>query len=48
MADRAEASDLRYLLTLDSRRIRAELGYAEIVPETEALQRTIAWEQSSR
>jgi nucleoside-diphosphate-sugar epimerase len=47
MADRAEASDLRYPLTLDSTRIRTELGYAEIVPETDALRRTIAWEQQA-
>lgn len=47
MADRAEASDLRYPLTLDSTRIRAELGYAEIVPEADALARTIRWEQSA-
>ena len=46
MADRAEASDLRYPLTLDSTRIRAELGYTEIVPETDALRRTIAWERA--
>jgi nucleoside-diphosphate-sugar epimerase len=44
MAERAEASNLAYPLTLDSTRIRAELGFAEIVPEREALQRTIAWE----
>lgn len=47
MADRAEASDLRYPLTLDSTRIRAELGYAAIVPEIEALRRTIDWEQQT-
>lgn len=47
MADRAEASDLRYPLTLDSARIRAELGYAEIVPEADALAETVRWEQSS-
>ena len=44
LADRAEASDLSYPLTLDSRRIREELGYREIVPEEQALRRTIAWE----
>ncbi|HTM79206.1 MAG TPA: hypothetical protein VL133_16450, partial [Devosia sp.] len=44
MADRAEASNLAYPLTLDSSRIRAELGFAEIVPEREALERTIEWE----
>lgn len=44
MADRAEASNLAYPLTLDSARIRAELGYVEIVSEHEALKRTLAWE----
>lgn len=44
--ERAEASDLRYPLTLDTTRIRDELGFAEIVPEREALLKTIAWEQS--
>lgn len=44
LADRAEASDLSYPLTLDSARIRAELGYSEIIPEEQALRRTIAWE----
>ena len=38
---------LRYPLTLDSTRIRAELGYAAIVPEIEALRRTIDWEQQA-
>ncbi|HQZ11576.1 MAG TPA: NAD-dependent epimerase/dehydratase family protein [Devosia sp.] len=47
MADRAEASDLSYPLTLDSSRVRTELGYAEVVPESEALRRTIAFEQQS-
>ena len=45
LADRADASDLRYPLTLDTSRIRQELGFAEIVPEREALLRTIAAEQ---
>lgn len=44
MADRAEASDLRYPLTLDSTRIRAELGFTELLSEREALEHTIAWE----
>jgi len=43
-AERADASDLRYPLTLDTSRIRAELGFAEIVPEREALLATIAAE----
>lgn len=41
-ADRADASDLRYPLTLDTTRIRHELGFREIVPEREALLATIA------
>jgi nucleoside-diphosphate-sugar epimerase len=45
-ADRADASDLRYPLTLDTSRIRDELGFTEIVPEREALQATIAAEAS--
>lgn len=44
LADRAESSDLTYPLTLDSARIRAELGYSEIVSEEQALRRTIEWE----
>lgn len=44
MADRAEASNLAYPLTLDSTRIRAELGFVETISEREALERTIAWE----
>ena len=46
LADRADSSDLSYPLTLDSARIRAELGYTEIVPEEQALRRTIDWELS--
>jgi nucleoside-diphosphate-sugar epimerase len=46
MHDRAEAANLDYPLTLDSARIRAELGYAETIDEGEALRRTIAWELS--
>lgn len=46
LADRADSSDLSYPLTLDSARIRAELGYSEIVPEEQALRRTIDWELS--
>jgi len=37
--------DFRQNYTVDSSRIRRELGYAEIVPEDKALQRTIAWER---
>lgn len=42
--ERAEASDLRYPLTLDTARIREELGFAEVVSEREALLATIAYE----
>jgi nucleoside-diphosphate-sugar epimerase len=42
LADRADASDLRYPLTLDTTRIRTELGFSEPTPEREALERTIA------
>lgn len=42
-ADRAEATDLAYPLTLDTTKIRADLGFAEIVDETTALMRTLAW-----
>ncbi len=33
-------------LVIDSTRIRHELGYAEIVPVDEAVQRTVAWERA--
>jgi nucleoside-diphosphate-sugar epimerase len=33
-------------LVMDPTRIRAELGYEEIVPPAEALRRTIAWERA--
>ncbi|MEO8683848.1 MAG: NAD-dependent epimerase/dehydratase family protein [Devosia sp.] len=46
MAERAEAANLDYPLTLDSTRIRAELGFAETIDERTALERTIAWELS--
>jgi nucleoside-diphosphate-sugar epimerase len=39
--DRAESSDLRYPLTLDTTRIREELGFTEPTPEREALLATI-------
>jgi len=45
LAERADAMDLHYPLTLDTSRIRKELGFAEIVPEREALLRTIAAER---
>jgi nucleoside-diphosphate-sugar epimerase len=35
----------QHLLT-DTRRIRAELGYAELVPVDEALRRTVEWERA--
>lgn len=40
--ERAEASDPRYPLTLDTTRIRTELGFTEPTGETEALLATIA------
>lgn len=46
--ERAEASDLRYPLTLDTTRIRDELGFAEVVPEREALLATIAYEAAQQ
>ncbi len=39
--DRAEASDLRYPLTLDTTRIRTELGFTEPTAERDALMATI-------
>jgi nucleoside-diphosphate-sugar epimerase len=42
--ERAEASDLRYPLTLDTSRIRQELGFAEPTAERDALLATIAAE----
>lgn len=44
LAERAWATDLRYDLAIDSRRIRHELGFVELVPETDALMQTIAYE----
>jgi nucleoside-diphosphate-sugar epimerase len=44
--ERAEASDLRYPLTLDTTRIRQELGFVEVVPERDALLATIAYEEA--
>ncbi|ODT73233.1 MAG: hypothetical protein ABS75_00710 [Pelagibacterium sp. SCN 63-23] len=41
-SDRAEAMDLRYPLTLDTGKIRRELGFAEIIDEGRALERTLA------
>lgn len=40
--ERADATDLRYPLTLDTTRIRQELGFAEVVSERDALLKTIA------
>jgi nucleoside-diphosphate-sugar epimerase len=37
------AVDFRQHLTIDSSRIRRELGYAEVVAEDEALRRIVAW-----
>jgi nucleoside-diphosphate-sugar epimerase len=44
--DRAEASDLRYPLTLDTTRIRDELGFTEPTPELDAIRATVADEES--
>lgn len=43
------ASDLdwRYHLNADTSRLRAELGFTEIVSQAEALRRTIAWERAN-
>jgi hypothetical protein len=43
--DRAEASDLRYPLTLDTTRIREELGFEEPTAEIDALRATVADEE---
>ena len=43
--DRAEGSDMRYPLTLDTTRIREELDFAEPTPELDALQATVADEE---
>jgi nucleoside-diphosphate-sugar epimerase len=40
-----ESYDGAQSLVLDTGRIRAELGYSEVVPEEEALRRTIEWER---
>ena len=42
--ERADASDLRYPLTLDTTRIRTELGFVEPTPERDALLATVATE----
>jgi nucleoside-diphosphate-sugar epimerase len=42
--ERAEATDLTYPLTLDTTRIREELGFTEVVSERDALLKTIAYE----
>jgi nucleoside-diphosphate-sugar epimerase len=42
--ERAEATDLRYPLTLDTSRIRQELGFIEPTAEIDALRATIAYE----
>ena len=47
-AERADASDLRYPLTLDTSRIRTEQGFKAIVPAREALLATIADEKARR
>ena len=44
--ERAEATDLRYPLTLDATRIRQELGFVEPTAERDALLATIAYESA--
>jgi nucleoside-diphosphate-sugar epimerase len=44
--ERAEATDLSYPLTLDTSRIRQELGYVEPTSERDALLATIAYENT--
>jgi nucleoside-diphosphate-sugar epimerase len=39
--------DFAHHLAIDTSRVRTELGYAEIVPRSEALARTIAWERGA-
>lgn len=48
MAERADATDLRFPLTIDSGRIRAELDFVEVVSEAEAILQTIAYETDKR
>jgi len=40
--------DWRYAMATDTRRLRTELGFAELVGHAEALRRTIAWEEEAR
>jgi nucleoside-diphosphate-sugar epimerase len=40
--------DWRHHLAIDTSRIRAELGYREVVPREEGIARTIAWEAWER
>jgi nucleoside-diphosphate-sugar epimerase len=44
---RRDMFDFTQQYEVDSSRIRRELGYSEIVPFDEALQRTIAWERAN-
>lgn len=44
---RSDAFDFSQQYAFDSSRIRRELGYAEVVPFAEALQRTIEWERAN-
>jgi nucleoside-diphosphate-sugar epimerase len=46
--DEKSALDYRQDLVMDSRRIRDELDYTEIVSEEEGLQRTICWEVEAK
>ncbi len=39
--------DMRQGWSVDSSRIRHELGYREVVPLQEAVRRTVAWERAN-
>lgn len=41
-----EEADFRHDVVLDSSRIRAELGYRDVVPLEEALRRTVGWDRA--
>jgi nucleoside-diphosphate-sugar epimerase len=41
------AQDFSHHLVIDTRRIRAELSYAELVPREEGIARTMAWERAA-
>lgn len=45
LADFADSVHMEYPLMLDTRRIRSELDYREVVPEDEALRQAMVWEE---